>query len=146
MGTAKERAAARYGRVERNRFTPYGALATASQELKSAYYYYGWPRDEDMPELPQPKWDAESQATPEELVNEKQTAELIVAMLAALRPQQAKVLQLRFGFDCVELTLREVGYVSDLSTERIRQIEQAGLRTLRTFCGIHGLTGIWTDK
>ena len=97
MGTAKERAAARYGRVERNRFTPYGALATASQELKSAYYYYGWPRDEDMPELPQPKWDAESQATPEELVNEKQTAELIVAMLAALRPQQAKVLQLRFG-------------------------------------------------
>ena len=110
---------------------PYGAMAGASLELRTAYYYYGWAHDADIPELPQAKWNPDTPVTPDEVLAEQQTVVEIRALLDGLTPRQAKVLRLRFGFNCHEFTLEEVGNIFDLSRERIRQIEQAALRKLR---------------
>lgn len=128
MATVKK---SRYGRVERNRYTPYGAMAGASLELKTAYYYYGWVHDADIPELPHPKWDTDTQATPDEVLVERQTLVEFGAILDSLKPRQAKILRLRFGFNCHEHTLEEIGTIFELTRERIRQIEQKALRNLR---------------
>ena len=65
------------------------------------------------------------------MLAEQQTVVEIKTLLDGLTPRQAKVLRLRFGFNCHEFTLEEVGNIFDLSRERIRQIEQAALRKLR---------------
>jgi len=129
MATAKN---SRYGRVESGRYTPYGAMAGVSLELRTAYYCYGWIHDADIPELPQPKWNPDTPVTPDEVLAEQQTAVEIAAIINNLTPRQAKVLRLRFGFECAELTLEEVGQVFKLSRERIRQIEKKAIGKLRT--------------
>jgi len=128
MATVKK---SRYGRVERNRYTPYGAMAGASPELRLAYYHYGWIHDADIPELPHPKWDADTPVTPDEVLAEQQTVVALGAILDGLTPRQAKILRLRFGFNCPESTLEEVGNIFELTRERIRQIEHKALRNLR---------------
>lgn len=128
MATVKR---SRYGRVESGRYTPYGAMAGVSLELRTAYYYYGWVHDADIPELPQTKWNPDTPVTPDEVLAEQQTVVEIRTLLDGLTPRQAKVLRLRFGFNCHEFTLEEVGNIFDLSRERIRQIEKAALRKLR---------------
>jgi len=117
--------------VESGRYTPYGAMAGVSLELKTAYYYYGWFHDADIPELPQDKWNPDTPVTPEEVLAAQQTAVEIKTLLDGLTPRQEKVLRLRFGFNCHEHTLEEIGNMFDLTRERIRQIEIAALRKLR---------------
>ena len=128
MATVKR---SRYGRVESGRYTPYGAMAGVSLELRTAYYYYGWAHDADIPELPQAKWDPDTPVTPDEVLAEQQTALEIETLLDGLTPRQKKVLRLRFGFNCHEHTLEEIGNIFEITRERIRQIEQAALRKLR---------------
>jgi RNA polymerase sigma factor (sigma-70 family) len=106
-------------------------MAGVSLELRTAYYYYGWVHDADIPALPQPKWNPDTSITPDEVLAEQQTVVEIRTLLDGLTPRQAKVLRLRFGFNCHEFTLEEVGNIFDLSRERIRQIEKAALRKLR---------------
>jgi RNA polymerase primary sigma factor len=56
----------------------------------------------------------------------------IETALATLKPQQNKIIRLRFGFeDGQSRTLAEVGRKFNLSRERIRQIEAKSLRWLR---------------
>lgn len=128
MATVKR---SRYGRLESGKRIPYGAMAGASLELRTAYYYYGWAHDADIPALPQPKWNPDTSVTPDEVLAEQQTVVEIRALLDGLTPRQAKVLRLRFGFNCHEFTLEEVGNIFDLSRERIRQIEKKALNKLR---------------
>jgi RNA polymerase sigma factor (sigma-70 family) len=129
MATVKK---SRYGRVEKGRYTPYGTMVGASSELRIAYYHNGWVHDADIPELPQPKWNPDTPVTPDEVLAEQQTVVEIGTLLDGLTPRQAKVLRLRFGFECPEFTLEEVGNIFELSRERIRQIEHKALRKLRT--------------
>jgi len=127
MATVKK---SRYGRMEKGRYTPYGTMVGASSELRIAYYQNGWVHDADIPALPQPKWNPDTPATPDEVLAEKQTVVEIETLLNNLTPRQAKVLRLRLGFNCPEFTLEEIGNIFELSRERIRQIEHAALRKL----------------
>lgn len=128
MATVKK---SRYGRLESGRRTPYGAMAGVSLELKTAYYYYGWFHDADIPELPQAKWNPDTPVMPDEVLAEQQTAFEIETLLDGLTPRQKKILRLRFGFNCHEHTLEEIGNIFDLTRNRIQQLEQAALRKLR---------------
>ncbi|WP_162071044.1 sigma-70 family RNA polymerase sigma factor [Burkholderia sp. THE68] len=52
--------------------------------------------------------------------------------LATLTSREAKILRLRFGFDCSsEHTLEQLGQMFDVTRERIRQLESKALRRLR---------------
>ena len=128
MATVKR---SRYGRVESGKYTPYGAMAGVSLELRTAYYYYGWVHDVDIPELPQTKWNPDTPVTPDEVLEKQQTAFEIETFLNGLTPRQEKVLRLRFGFNCPEFTLEEIGNIFELTRERIRQIEKKALSKLR---------------
>jgi hypothetical protein len=106
-------------------------MAGASLELRTAYYYYGWIHDADIPALPQPKCNPDTPVMPDEVLAEQQTAFEIETLLDGLTPRQKKVLRLRFGFNCPECTLEEIGNIFELTRERIRQIEKKALNKLR---------------
>jgi len=120
-----------YGKVLNGHTIPYGTLADASFELRQAYYGYGVRNDEDWPALP--VWEPEPQEM--DLEDAVFFTELPAAVRNIfeehLRPRELKVLCMRFGIDCEEMTLEEVGNLFDLTRERIRQIEAKAIRKLR---------------
>jgi RNA polymerase primary sigma factor len=61
----------------------------------------------------------------------RQANAVVSTLLSALPPQVDKVLRMRFGIGCEEMTLEEIGKKFGLSRERIRQIESAGLKKLK---------------
>lgn len=74
----------------------------------------------------------ELQDKPEHLMAARQLQRLMAACLSNLSEREARILQLRYGFDTGRPhTLQEVGAIFGLSRERIRQIEQAALEKLR---------------
>ena len=121
-----------YGRTLTGHTVPYGTLVNASKELLSAYYNYGYLRDEDMPELPCiPMMEGEC-VDPIEEVYKKDVARLIKEALDDVTPRQEKVLRLRFGIGVAqEYTLEEIGVVFNLTRERIRQIEGKAIRAIK---------------
>jgi len=120
-----------YGRTLTGHTVPYGALVGASKELKSAYYSYGYLRDEDMPELPCVPLEGEC-VDPIEEVHKKELMAGVQEVLETLTPRAIKVLQMRFGIGMTQdYTLEEVGVVFDLSRERIRQIEAKAMRHIK---------------
>ena len=58
-------------------------------------------------------------------------SELVVA-LAGLPPRQSDVLRWIFGLDGEPLTLQEVGDRMEVTTERVRQLRDKAIRTMRT--------------
>lgn len=119
-------------RTVRDRTIPYGALASVSQDLKSAYYRHGYLRDEDMPELPCIPMLEGEHVDPLEELHKKEMIALVQEVMETLGPQAIKVLQMRFGIGLTqEYTLEEVGMVFNLSRERIRQIESRALRLMK---------------
>ena len=84
----------------------------------------GQPLEEALPD--------EMQEKPEQLMATRQLQRLMAACLASLTEREARILQLRYGFDSGRPhTLQEIGAIFGLSRERIRQIEQAALEKLR---------------
>jgi RNA polymerase primary sigma factor len=80
---------------------------------------------------------SEVEGIPERLARIEEE-ERVRAALAALAPIQAAVLRARFGFDDPDdmgETLEAIGQRQNLSRERIRQIQDAGLRKLRLLLG-----------
>ena len=68
----------------------------------------------------------------EDQVEAMGTVESINSMLESLTPREAEVLKYRFGlYRYKELTLKAVGNIFNVSTERLRQIEAKALRKLR---------------
>ena len=119
-----------YGKVLSGHTIPYGTLAGASAELRQAYYYEGYPKDEDFPELPV------LEPEPQEcdlfaMMHKQDITRLVQEVLDTLPPRQAKVLRLRFGIGLPhDRSLEEVGRLFDVTRERIRQIETNALRKL----------------
>lgn len=111
---------------------PYGTLVGASEELRQAYYYYGYKEDSMMPELPCPPEEDEPYIDPEEEVFKNELAEHVQEMLDTLSPRMSKVLKLRFGIGLdSDYTLEEVGTAFRVTRERIRQIEVKALRYMK---------------
>ncbi len=102
-------------------------LQTALQpilKLNQAAADDGQPLEEALPD--------EQQEKPEHLMATRQLQRLMAACLASLTEREARILQLRYGFESGRPhTLQEVGAIFGLSRERIRQIEQAALEKLR---------------
>lgn len=70
--------------------------------------------------------------SPEDAAIASAMREDIAEMLSTLRPNEARILQLRYGLTGDEpMTLREVGQEYNLSKERIRQIEKQALNRIR---------------
>jgi RNA polymerase sigma factor (sigma-70 family) len=68
----------------------------------------------------------------DELPDREKMKEAIRDALGHLKPRAATVLRMRFGLDDGEpKTLREIGDVLGVGRERIRQIEQQGLRVIK---------------
>ena len=70
-------------------------------------------------------------ADPLSLLEKKQTAQAIDALLDRLTPREAEVLRLRHGIDGEPMNLEEMAKAKGCSRERIRQIEAKALRKLR---------------
>ena len=120
-----------YGKINKGHTIPYGTLANASRELRSAYYTYGYLRDEDMPELPCVSLEGECVDPGDELFK-KEMVTVVQEVLATLTPRVIKILQMRFGIGLTQdYTLEEVGVAFDLSRERIRQIEVKAIRHIK---------------
>ena len=120
-----------YGRTLTGHTVPYGTLVNASKELRSAYYNYGYLRDEDMPELPCVPMEGEYVDPGEELYK-KDVVRLIEEALDDITPRQKAVLCLRFGIGLTQdYTLDEVGAMFDLSRTRIGQIEGKAIRAIK---------------
>lgn len=70
--------------------------------------------------------------SPVQSVEENDLDNKLDYLLRTLKPRTARILKLRFGLeDGVERTLEEVAKIFGLSSQRIRQIEYRGLRSLR---------------
>ena len=64
-------------------------------------------------------------------IYDEQSKEIISDMLDSLTPREAKILRLRFGFDCEPHTLEEVGKIYGITASAIRLIEAKALRKMR---------------
>ena len=73
----------------------------------------------------------EGTPTPEGMAVVAQMQDLVREQVDRLTPREATVLRRRFGIDCDEHTLEEVGKEFGVTRERIRQIEAKALRKLR---------------
>ena len=121
-----------YGKTVKGHTVPYGTLVNASKELLSAYYNYGYLRDDDMPELPCIPMMEGEHVDPIEELYKKELMVVAQEVLETLTPRAIKVLQMRFGVGMTQdYTLEEVGLAFDLSRERIRQIEAKALRHMK---------------
>ncbi len=102
-------------------------LKTALQpilKLNQAAADDGQPLEDALPD--------EMQEKPEQLMATRQLQRLMAACLGSLSEREARILQLRYGFDSGRPhTLQEIGAIFGLSRERIRQIEQSALEKLR---------------
>lgn len=102
-------------------------LKTALQpilKLNQAAADDGQPLEDALPD--------EMQEKPEQLMATRQLQRLMASCLASLTEREARILQLRYGFDSGRPhTLQEIGAIFGLSRERIRQIEQTALEKLR---------------
>ena len=70
-------------------------------------------------------------ADPLSLLEKKQAAQAIDALLDTLTPREAEVMRLRHGIDGEPMNLEEMAKAKGCSRERIRQIEAKALRKLR---------------
>jgi RNA polymerase primary sigma factor len=55
----------------------------------------------------------------------------VTALLASLRPREARIVRLYFGFDGDPLTLKHIGARLGITRERVRQIKVRALSRLR---------------
>ncbi len=80
----------------------------------------------------------------ESLVEKRDLKDRLEALLNRLEPRDRKILRLRFGLeDGVRHTLDSVGKKFGVTRERIRQLENRALETLRSFPETDSLKDYW---
>jgi len=122
----------RYGKIKKGDTIPYGTFVGASEELRQAYYYYGYKDDSTLPELPCFPHKYRECVDPEEELFNKEMVTVVADVLNTLNRRTIKVLRMRFGIELnCDYTLEEIGRTYDVTKERIRQIEAKGLRLLK---------------
>jgi hypothetical protein len=121
-----------YGKVLKGHSVPYGTFVGVSEELRQAYYYYGYREDSMLPEIPCPPYEHRECHDPEEEVFKKEMVGVVQDVLDTLTPRAKKVMCMRFGIGLTQdYTLEEVGIRFDVTRERIRQIEAKAMRNLK---------------
>jgi len=119
-----------YGKINKGQTIPYGTMVNASYELNQAYYYSGYKNDSSFPELPCPPQPTEY-VCPEEELYRKEVSAFVKELLDVLAPREAKVLRFRFGIDLgSDSTFEEIAGMYDLTSVRIRQIQEKAIRKL----------------
>lgn len=68
---------------------------------------------------------------PLSLLERKQAAQAVDALLDRLTPREAEVLRLRYGIDGEPMTLEDIAKPMGYTRERVRQVEAKALRKLR---------------
>lgn len=116
--------------IRRGKYIPHGTFSDGDDEIRRAYYYYGYRRDEDLPELPVMEPDEEVH-DPEEDHARRELYSKCVELIEGLTPREAFILRLRFGFGCADHSLEQVARVLGVTRERIRQIEAKAIRKLK---------------
>jgi len=120
------------GQINDGHTVPYGTFTQADSELRHAYYFYGYRRDEDMPALPCSLPELAEEICPEEEMFKKELVQIVQDAVSSLSPRVAKVLRMRFGIDMnTDYSLEEVSRSFGVTKERIRQIQLKGMRLLK---------------
>lgn len=118
----------RYGRIAKTHTIPYGTLAGAPDELRIAYYYYGYKNDDDLPPLPVVEPDPIDYYDPNDTDPRLDTLLACVSEPDLLTSRERQLMTMRF---LQEMTLEECGTYMQVTRERIRQIEAKMLRKLK---------------
>ena len=85
----------------------------------------------------------ENAPLPDEVADQTLRNELLHSVLAALTYRERRILELRFGLSGeIPRTLDEVGETFNVTRERIRQIENQGLKKLRAMAGVSSLQDV----
>jgi RNA polymerase sigma factor (sigma-70 family) len=136
-----------YGKINKGTTIPYGTMVGVSEELRQAYYYYGYKEDSMLPESPCLPYEERTYSDSEDEIYKRELAEHIRDMLDTLSPREAKVLRMRFGVELPrDYTFEEIGKKFDLSKERIRQIEARALRKMKHPARSEILRQIWMPE
>lgn len=120
----------RWGKIAEGTRIPYGTFNNVAQEIRLAYYVWGYKNDRDLPELPYP-FAAEEVEPLENTVYRNELASVLRICIDELTPREQKVIRMRYEIDSDKLTLREVGELHGVTQERVRQIESKALRKLK---------------
>jgi len=133
-----------YGRVLRGRTLPYGVLAGASSELKSAVYYYGYAKDEDLPPLPELPAPTSSEYDISD-VERRLDAQRLCALLQEATDRYVmshRRLQVLYMRNIMDMTLEEIGDALGVGRERVRQIERRAERDCKRVLRALGVNDI----
>jgi RNA polymerase sigma factor (sigma-70 family) len=64
-------------------------------------------------------------------MDDKELQVAVDGAIGSIGERESRILRLRFGIDCSEHTLAEVGVMEGISKDRVRQIQERALRKLR---------------
>lgn len=86
---------------------------------------------------------ADNGPSPFDLAANNEKHEVLMQYISKLSPREQVVICKRFGLDDDTVhSLEEVGQMYGLTRERIRQVEQKGIRKLKAMFHKHGITSI----
>lgn len=78
--------------------------------------------------------------SPEDIATQEESkSQLLKIINIALKPREAKVIMMRYGFEGRAMTLEEIGSVFKVTRERIRQVEAKALMKIRRYMRSHEL-------
>lgn len=130
-----------YGKVLRGATLPYGTLVGASQELRMAYYAYGYLKDADLPLLPEvqapgPDYDLRDVET---RLDARRLADLL-QQAADRYAMSHRRFQVLFMHNVLDMTLEEIGDSMGITRERVRQICERAKRDCKRMLKKYGVT------
>lgn len=132
-----------YGQILRGDTIPYGTLVGASQALRDAFYRYGYPKDTDLPPLPEvdtpwPDYDLRD-------VENRIDAQRLTTLLrqaADTYVGQHRRFQVLYMREVLDMTLQEIGDSLGITRERVRQITLRAARDCRRALKKYGVTSL----
>ena len=132
-----------YGRVLKGASIPYGTLGGASQELRTAYYAYGYPKDTDLPPLPEvdTPWPDYDLRDVENRIDARRLTTLL-RQAADTYVGSHRRFQVLYMREVLDMTLQEIGDSLGITRERVRQITLRAARDCRRALKKYGVTSL----